>query len=152
MFNKLKTAFDTYDKCLLNKTVKFKLENGDIISCNFKKHNFLHLTGLQKKKGKISPNEFYDQLKNSRLKIDEYNFTDLSKMKLSVFDQLNFKIDDPVQVHKSNNGISVSFNVDYSVHKSSAIICIYKEFPRSLLKKSKPTAEGNLKGKVLSIE
>lgn len=151
MIKKLDNAFEIYDTHLKNKKVVIELDNKEIITCVFLKKNFQHLTGVKHYKD-ISSKQFYDNYKSKKINKEKLTFDDNSKMKLSVFDNLKFKVGQDIIAHKNSEYLNISFRSEHHISKNSAILCIEKNYPKSLLKKNFPIQGENIKGKIVSIE
>lgn len=144
IINKIKECFNLYNNYLIDRDflIVYKSKNEYcILNLQFKKENFLHLTGIEK----IKPLKFYEKLKDKTLKIKDIEVGEYSNMKLSVFpDMINIfkeksKIGAYNQSNKFHKNLSIDQGMALSIPESNAVLGIRhieneKSVPVSLLK------------------
>ena len=144
IINKIKKCFDLYNSHLINREflIIYKLKDEfNILNLQFKKENFLHLTGIEK----IKPLKFYAKLNDKTLKMKDIEIGQYSNIKLSVFPEMIniFKEKSKIGTYDQNNKFHKNLSIDQgmalSIPKSNAVLGIryIKEdetVPVSLLK------------------
>ena len=144
IINKIEKCFNLYNSCLINKDflIVYKLKDKfNILNLQFKKENFLHLTGIEK----IKPLKFYEKLNDKTLKTEDIKVGQYSNIKLSVFPEMIniFKEKSEIGTYDENNKFHKNLSIDQgltlSIPKSDVILGIRKiengkSVPVSLLK------------------
>ncbi len=168
-FQKLKKAQNKYKEFFLDKEILFVYKNGnnlEEILVEFKKNNFLHLTGIKFSSGgdsnRKNPRKFYNDVETNNISLTKENFNNFTYIKLNKLHELDKIIlnSSCVYIIDSQKGKIVSLTSDYFITennkgKSCLMLGIEKKgnkpyYPKSFLN-TVPETKGKFIGEVLIV-
>lgn len=133
----MKNAIKIYENQYINRAILFiyKNKSGEIETFEgvFKRHNFLHLTGVQTNK---SPNNFYKLLLDERLSLNDFSFqkNGNTQRKLQVIEQMGLFLKNPLIIGYSNGHIYLEKNPERVIGNNKRLVLGFeKNYPLTLL-------------------
>ena len=133
----MKNAIKIYENQYINRAILFiyKNKSGELETFEgvFKRHNFLHLTGVQTNK---SPNNFYKLLLDERLSLNDFSFqkNGNTQRKLQVIEQMGLFLKNPLIIGYSNGHIYLEKNPERVIGNNKRLVLGFeKNYPLTLL-------------------
>ena len=133
----MKNAIKIYENQYINRAILFiyKNKSGELETFEgiFKRHNFLHLTGVKTDK---SPNNFYKLLLDERLSLNDFSFqkNGNTQRKLQVIEQMGLFLKNPLIIGYSNGHIYLEKNPERVIGNNKKLVLGFeKNYPLTLL-------------------
>ncbi len=133
----MKNAIKIYENQYINRAILFiyKNKSGELETFEgvFKRHNFLHLTGVKTDK---SPNNFYKLLLDERLSLNDFSFqkNGNTQRKLQVIEQMGLFLKNPLIIGYSNGHIYLEKNPERVIGNNKRLVLGFeKNYPLTLL-------------------
>lgn len=133
----MKNAIKIYENQYINRAILFiyKNKSGELETFEgvFKRHNFLHLTGVKTDK---SPNNFYKLLLDERLSLNDFSFqkNGNTQRKLQVIEQMGLFLKNPLIIGYSNGHIYLEKNPEKVIGNNKRLVLGFeKNYPLTLL-------------------
>ena len=133
----MKNAIKIYENQYINRAILFiyKNKSGELETFEgvFKRHNFLHLTGVKTNK---SPNNFYKLLLDERLSLNDFSFqkNGNTQRKLQVIEQMGLFLKNPLIIGYSNGHIYLEKNPERVIGNNKRLVLGFeKNYPLTLL-------------------
>lgn len=133
----MKNAIKIYENQYINRAILFIYKNKsgelEVFEGVFKRHNFLHLTGVQTNK---SPNNFYKLLLDERLSLNDFSFqkNGNTQRKLQVIEQMGLFLKNPLIIGYSNGHIYLEKNPERVIGNNKKLVLGFeKNYPLTLL-------------------
>ena len=133
----MKNAIKIYENQYINRAILFiyKNKSGELETFEgvFKRHNFLHLTGVKTDK---SPNNFYKLLLDERLSLNDFSFqkNGNTQRKLQVIEQMGLFLKNPLIIGYSNGHIYLEKNPERVIGDNKRLVLGFeKNYPLTLL-------------------
>ena len=129
----MKNAIKIYENQYINRAILFIYKNKsgelEVFEGVFKRHNFLHLTGVQTNK---SPNNFYKLLLDERLSLNDFSFqkNGNTQRKLQVIEQIGLFLKNPLIIGYSNGHIYLEKNPERVIGNNKKLVLGFeKNYP-----------------------
>ena len=133
----MKNAIKIYENQYINRAILFiyKNKSGELETFEgvFKRHKFLHLTGVKTDK---SPNNFYKLLLDERLSLNDFSFqkNGNTQRKLQVIEQMGLFLKNPLIIGYSNGHIYLEKNPERVIGNNKRLVLGFeKNYPLTLL-------------------
>jgi len=133
----MQKAVKIYDKSYLNRSFLFIYKNKtgelEVFESIFRRHNFLHLTGVKTDK---NPNNFYKLLLSERLNLDDFNLQSNgnTQRKLQVIEQMETFLNESLTIGYSNGHIYLEKNPERVIGTNKRLVLGFeKNYPLTLL-------------------
>lgn len=133
----MQKAVKIYDKSYLNKSFLFIYKNKtgelEVFESIFRRHNFLHLTGVKTDK---NSNNFYKLLLSERLNLDDFNLQSNgnTQRKLQVIEQMETFLNESLTIGYSNGHIYLEKNPERVIGTNKRLVLGFeKNYPLTLL-------------------